>query len=68
MCKHLPVIKNRKEIACIVVCLLEEGTVAGKYLFLYYAVKYRKKIVLKNLELAFNTKPVKERIKISKKF
>lgn len=38
------------------------------YLFIYYVIGYRKKVVLNNLNLAFPEKSTKELIKIRKKF
>ncbi|MFK5957440.1 MAG: lysophospholipid acyltransferase family protein [Lutibacter sp.] len=40
----------------------------GVYLFIYYIIGYRKKVVLANLKLAYPNKPLKELIEIRKKF
>lgn len=40
----------------------------GVYVLLYHVFKYRKKVVLSNLQLAFPDKPVGERIEIAKEF
>jgi KDO2-lipid IV(A) lauroyltransferase len=40
----------------------------GIYLLLYYVVKYRKKVVMNNLQIAFPEKTEEERIKIAKDF
>lgn len=41
---------------------------SGVYFFLYYIVRYRKKVVTKNLTLVFPEKSTKEIIEIQKKF
>ena len=40
----------------------------GIYLLVYYAIGYRKKIVMDNLEIAFPEKSTEERVKIAKAF
>src|SRR5438045_5175947 len=40
----------------------------GIYLIVYYVIGYRKKVVMKNLELAFPEKSNVERVKIAKAF
>src|SRR3981189_3769931 len=40
----------------------------GIYLVVYYVIGYRKKVVMKNLEMAFPEKSNAERIKIAKAF
>jgi KDO2-lipid IV(A) lauroyltransferase len=40
----------------------------GLYLVVYYAIGYRKKVVMKNLEIAFPEKSYAEKVKIAKAF
>ena len=40
----------------------------GMFLLVYYVIGYRKKVVMKNLEIAFPDKSAADRIKIAKAF